>query len=788
MRTELYSVRSSEEEISFINRHLKKIVTELNNRAAVKVLFKTEIDWNPKKIKADLFESLVESNPPELLIFINAIDTKDSSSFQTLFGPFMDALEKEILKNAPPEYKKSELYPNINVQTLEGFPGEYPAYCFIYNKHKVLVLPALSLIPGNTLDYLCDAVNAAKDLFFKMYEECPDGYIYTNNKPLTFKDRLMAFLKKNDDSQPKATEDITESEAPAEATEPGTLTEIITPEALSEPTAPIVDTEEPEASDTDTINFQSEPAEDLIIFDEEEPEDRPEPPVDIQDDTEDGTDSDVTSDTENDSDEDNEKTPKFRNFIKSFIPMKGDSVKAILLKIVVLVAIITFLTGAGLLFKFYVIDPAVNQSDMKEIQDIFYSSTVEVVTDPEGNVIATYDEVTRNWEGLEKVNKEIVGWIKIDKTKVDYPILFHKEDNEKSQFYLYKNYKKKYSDFGSIFMDYRCADGIDSKHVILHGHNMGSDDSMFGSLLKYANKDGWTQGNTKFYKSSPIVTIDTPDGSQDWVIFAVMKIDVANNNKAIFNYLQTEFEGSAQYMNFIYNIKARSYLDINVPINEKDRLLTLSTCSYETDNMRTIVVARQLRENEDVSKYTKKVKQATPQGTVYSSFASEYKEGNLSWYDGSGKLKGNGELEFMEQSEMFKVTFVDAKGKKILTQYVLKGEDATAPVGAPPIKESDDTYNYVFRKWSPKFTKVTKDLTIKPVYDKYLKPTPTTNPTDAPEKPQPQATQAPVVPATTQAPVTQATTQVVQNTPVETTPATQATIPPTDPVETVAAE
>ena len=832
MRTELYSVRSSEEDISYINNNLRKIVNRLSQKAAVRILFKTEIDWNPKKIKADLMESLSANNPPELHIFVNAIDTKDNSSFCSLFSPFFRALEKDILKSAPPEYKKSGLYPHIQVQTLKDLPSEYPAYCFTFKRRKVLVLPEIRLMDADPRDYICQAVIAAKDLFFKMYDECPDGYIYTGDKPTSRKGKLAALLAGTKPRKEEEPADDFEAQEPLMQEEPADDFDAQEPLMQDEPAddfdaqeplmqdepaddfeaqEPLMQEEpaddfetqepmmqeEPVQSESDTheapaisaVDIHSKASQDIIIFDEEETEPEDETIAEIIVDDEDAPlpSEEISTQAEEDP-KPAKKKSGFRSFLRSFIPMKGDSPKSIFLKVIVLAAIVAFITGAFLLFKFYVIDPGVNEADMQEIQSIFYSSPTQTVTDPEGNVVATVDEVSRNWDGLKKVNDEIVGWIKVDKTKVDYPVLFHKEDNEKSQFYLYRNYKKKYSDFGSIFMDYRCADGIDSKHVILHGHNMGSDDSMFGSLLKYARLDGRTQGNTKLYKTSPIVELDTPKGNSEWVIFAVMKIDVANNNKAIFNYLQTEFDGSAQYMNFIYNIKVRSYLDVNVPINEKDRLLTLSTCSYETDNMRTIIVARELREGEDVSKYVKSVKQSTPQGTVYTDFASEYAAGNLKWYDGKGKLNGNGELEFMEQKDMFTVTFVDAKGKMILKQYVLKGEDATEPVGAPPVKDSDSKYHYTFKGWSESFKNVTKNLTIKPLYDKILKATqsPQTEPpaTQAPVVQTPQ-TQPPTTQAsTTQAPQTQATTQP----PLQTDAPTEAPTLPPDPVESSATE
>ena len=411
--------------------------------------------------------------------------------------------------------------------------------------------------------------------------------------------------------------------------------------------------------------------------------------------------------------------------------MKGDSKKNLILKIIVLVAIVVFLVGAFLLLKFYIIDPTVNNNDIKEIQSIFYSDTaqtyIEEITDEQGNVketvvVTAEKEKSKNWKGVQKINKEIVSWVKLKDTKIDYPVLYHKGDNEESQYYLYKNYKKEYSDFGSIFLDFRS--GADARHVVLHGHNMGSDkDAMFGSLIRYTIKDGRTQANTDYYKSHAIINYDTPKEDAEWVIFAAMKIDVSNDKDNVFNYLQCEFENHAQYMNFIYNIKERSYFDVNIPINEADRLLTLSTCSYESDNMRTVIVARQVRDGEDVSKYIKAAKGKSPVYSVNSDFISEFE--NIKWYDGTGKPKGDGTLEFMEQREMFTVKFYDAYDKVIRTEQVIKGEDAVGIIGAPPEKKSDDTYSYKFIKWDTDYKKVTKNLEVRPVYQPFLLEPPT---------------------------------------------------------------
>ncbi len=493
---------------------------------------------------------------------------------------------------------------------------------------------------------------------------------------------------------------------------------------------------------------------------------------------------------------------KSKSFIMSFIPWKGDSIGEIIRKLIVLLAIGGFIAGAVILLNFYVFMPMGNQSVIDEIQQVFYATQDEVIyaTNDEGEVVEIKTTV-KNWKGLKKINEEIVAWVKLDGTKIDYPVLQHKGDNADSQFYLYRNYKKDYSDFGSIFVDYRCEDIINSKNLVLHGHNMGSDDSMFGQLINYARASGSTKGNVDFYKKAPIVTIDTPGGTEEYVIFSLMKIDVSNDIENVFDYLKNDFDSTARFMNFVYNIKVRSYLDVDIPINENDQLLTLSTCSYETDNMRTIAVARKLRDNEDVSEFIKKAKPASPVNTASSTFRTEYQAGNTPWYDGNGKVKGDETVIYMEQSEMYTVEFLDAKGKSISTQIIIKGKDATAPKENPR-KAAEGRYYFVFKGWDTKFTNVTKNLTVKPVFEKKkmaaeTKPTtqPTTaKPTEAPEvipdTAPPVVTEAPETkPPKTEAPTTAAPTTVppveITEAPTTVAPSTTTAAPETQPISEV---
>ncbi|MBQ9742258.1 MAG: sortase [Ruminococcus sp.] len=867
MRTELFSVRSSPEEVALLDKNIKKIVTDLDHKSSIRVLFKTEINRDPRAIKKDLMSSLVSDNPPELYIYANALSTKDSASFRRLFTPLLERIEKELPAGDYDEDTGLLLYPNIKVYPLDKLDSDYPAYCFTIQNKKVLVLPRITLVGEDISEYLCKAVNCAKEIFSRAFDECREGYIY-----LPKEKALKKLMKKRGEKTPVAADTEKTTEAPLQETAPkkqdspkasdphkeakekkpapekkpvakaehkadnsahNTLADELMTIAedhpvhnadIPVPTQPVRSKtpktpKAPKPTPSEPMNLADElvfaaasaqgVTEEEVPSPKKEKEQSPAPKQkekpeeeaknpsqknkedkkSQKKETEPAKDSKKTSETKKDKDTKKEtKTQKnkntesktqekdqkkdskakdkkkdkkeeskpskdkdtslaavtdspdeiaeqksepkkkrsFKAFLRSFIPMKGDSARALTQKIVVLVAIAAFITATVMLCNFYLVKPAENKKIISEIQELFYGT---VIKDADGNIIATGEE--KNWEALKEVNDEIVGWIKIDDTDIDYPVLFHKEDNADSQYYLYRNYKQKPSDFGSIFVDYRCVNGAAGKQVILHGHNMSSDGSMFTELLNYSRKDGWTEGNMDYYKKHPLIQFDTPDGDADWVIFSVMKVNVSNSNKSAFNYLMGEFDSDAQFMNFIYNVKEMSYIDVDVPMNESDRIITLSTCSYEQKNNRTIIMARQLREGEDLTDIIGDAQQHTPVSKVSSSFSKELEANNITWYDGAGNLDGDEAVEFLEPDKIFTVKFVDANGKTLAIQEVLEGEDATDP----DIKEdrlrkkAEGGYYFEFTGWDKSFKNVTKNLTIRPKYNKIKMTSPPTEAT-----------------------------------------------------------
>lgn len=440
-----------------------------------------------------------------------------------------------------------------------------------------------------------------------------------------------------------------------------------------------------------------------------------------------------------------EYVPAKTGFVNRFIPVKGDGGKEISRKCVVIASFLVFVTALSLLFYNTIFLSMKNSELNGEIQKIAHGSDDSTDSNnKKPNVGKTID-----WKKLKGINDEIVGWIKMSNTQIDYPVLWHKGDDRVSQYYLNHNYKGGYDSFGSIFLDYRCTEGIESKNTVLHGHHM-NDGSMFGDLMKF----GGTTGNLDFYKKTPTFEFDTPQAKGTYKIISVFKTNTISSQGEFFNYMIGNFQNEKDFMNYVYNVRIRSLFNCPVDVNEDDELITLSTCSYEFTNFRTVVVARKVRVGEskkvDVSKASLN-KNAVWPDVYYSAyggsrptvtdFCTAYDKGQIDWYNGdydfksqkvveptttaetknNKKTNGQGTQQATVQEKVYlTVKFINYDNSVIDTQRVEYGKAAKAP--ANPTKPSDEYYDYVFKGWQLDFGNVTRDMTIAPNFEAVLKP------------------------------------------------------------------
>lgn len=336
--------------------------------------------------------------------------------------------------------------------------------------------------------------------------------------------------------------------------------------------------------------------------------------------------------------QDDYRLKKKNGFVANFIPCKGDKPLEVVRKIVLMAATLTFIVTAVILCKLLFIEPAQVEENYNDLRDIFHNVAVN-----SGDTDTDKGKDKDRFAALKAINPEIVGWINIPNTTyIDYPVLEHKGDGPYSQYYLYKDYKGNASNYGSVFVDYRCTDSVNSKNVILHGHNMDNG-MVFHQLLDYARFD--------FYASSPVITFDTPEYDAQWKIISVFKTNTLPAHGDFFNYLIGEFGSDEEFMDYVYNVRERSLIDTPVTVNEDDQLLTLSTCSYEFTDFRTVIVARRVREGEDPTVNISEAKMnpdaVWPQcyyarngGTrkELTNFITACLAGETDWYDGDYKL------------------------------------------------------------------------------------------------------------------------------------------------------
>ena len=182
------------------------------------------------------------------------------------------------------------------------------------------------------------------------------------------------------------------------------------------------------------------------------------------------------------------------------------------------------------------------------------------------------------YKELYEMNNHMVGWIKMEGTKMDYPVM---QSPESENFYLYKNFDKKESSRGSIYAREVCDINEPSDNITLYGHNM-ADGSMFACLGNYINKAAWDNNSLIFF--------DTLTEYHTYKIFAVFKTS-ANIGQGFAYHKFVDAADAAEFDEFVSTCKKLSFYDTGITPVYGDKLICLSTCEYTLDNGRLVVAA-----------------------------------------------------------------------------------------------------------------------------------------------------------------------------------------------------
>lgn len=235
--------------------------------------------------------------------------------------------------------------------------------------------------------------------------------------------------------------------------------------------------------------------------------------------------------------------------------------------------IITILLISLVLISSYLI---FKEKKQNEKQENTFEDLIEIVEEN----IENQEERKIDINKLYEENKDIVGWLKIDNTTINYPIMQNIND---PNYYLHRDFYKNYSSYGTPYMAKQC--NLNSDNIVIYGHHM-KNNKMFGELEKYKSKD--------FYNNHKIITFTTLEKEYSYEIFAVFKTTVYTKNT--FRYYENiNFENKKMYDDFINICKNKSLYQTGIEIKDKEKLITLSTCEYSNKNSRLVIVARKIK-------------------------------------------------------------------------------------------------------------------------------------------------------------------------------------------------
>lgn len=201
--------------------------------------------------------------------------------------------------------------------------------------------------------------------------------------------------------------------------------------------------------------------------------------------------------------------------------------------------------------------------------------TVESVDSDTTNETEEKEEFVFDYASLYNINQDAVGWILIDGTSISYPMV----QGSDNSYYLSHTINGTENGAGTIFLDARMERGFVSDNVIIYGHNM-KNGTMFGELKKYNDEN--------FYKKHNIINIFTEYEICEYEVFAVAIVEPTDT--MVYAYDLSDEEHFEQYRNYINSIKL---YDTNVNIYSDDKLITLSTCTSDSEQ-RLVVVAKKI--------------------------------------------------------------------------------------------------------------------------------------------------------------------------------------------------
>ena len=242
-------------------------------------------------------------------------------------------------------------------------------------------------------------------------------------------------------------------------------------------------------------------------------------------------------------------------------------------KIVFVLCLIVFVGSAGMLLNYFLTGMR-EQSSLEDLAKL-KTEREDMKTD-KGTVIGKYVD-------LYEVNSDIIGWITVDGTKIDYPVMQTQDDPE---FYLRRNFQKEHATAGVPFMDASSDIFVPTSNFLIYGHNM-KNGTMFHDMLKYKDKS--------FYQEHKTFRFDTiyKGGQGTYEIIAAGYSKIYLEDSDAFKYYQyAGITSRSDFNEYLKGVKELSEYNTGVSAEYGDQLVTLSTCAYHEKNGRFFIVGK----------------------------------------------------------------------------------------------------------------------------------------------------------------------------------------------------
>lgn len=247
-------------------------------------------------------------------------------------------------------------------------------------------------------------------------------------------------------------------------------------------------------------------------------------------------------------------------------------------KLLLCVAVLVFVASAFLLGQYY-ISTGIEKKNLENVS----ADVISAQKSDDGTQSADA-LILQQYAALAAQNSDMVGWMSIDSTTVNAPVMYTPSDPE---YYLTHDFEKKYSQSGMLFMDATCIPDSNASNMVIYGHNM-KNKTMFSDIESYLNSD--------FLAEHPVIQFDSLNARAQYQVFAVFELDTSEGNEnsmQCYYYRNTaDAAKHAYFLDYVHQY-AKVIVEEQLP-DTGDTLITLSTCDNVTPNGRVVVMAKKV--------------------------------------------------------------------------------------------------------------------------------------------------------------------------------------------------